>query len=234
MQQTPGNSSQQHSWGSSEGINGADQGINGFDPSPWQQPLSNRWAPIGPTTGMPTLRSIMQEEQQAVLQSHGPQAQSLNNTGFHSYQYADQGRPRAPPGLTLPPAIQQQPPQQQQQTRQRSAGFYMNSQNRDEEESVSAAGPVTNSWAQLVRSPAVDAANISQQHGFVDLRMATEAFRDAFSATAPPMHGPPEVPQDPLMLEALKGPINHVTGRPLNSPPPAVLCPLNCIKWCSV
>lgn len=205
-------------WGSADGISGNDQGLNPFDPSPWQQATPNRWAPIGPAAGMPTLRSIMQEEQQAAMQSH-PAPPTLPNTGYSSYQYTEQQAPRAPPGLTLPPAMQQQP-QQQQQTRQRSAGFYMNSQSRDEQGFVAAAAPVTNSWAQLLRSPAVDASNSGQHSGHVDLRMATEAFRDAFSATAPPMHGPSEASQDPLMLEALKSPINHVTGKLQLSVPP--------------
>lgn len=207
MQQASGNASQQHSWGSADGTSGQPQVLNPFDLAPFQQPQPNRWAPIGPANGMPTLRSIMQEEQQAAMQSHAAQPQPVSNPTFNSYQYANQTLPRAPPGLTMPPAMQQQP--QQQQARQRSAGFYMNSQSRDEQGTGAAAAPATNSWAQLLRP---NASN-GQQNGHVDLRMATEAFRDAFSATAPPMHGPAEMLQDPLLLEAFKTPVNHVTGK---------------------
>lgn len=214
MQQAVGNTGQQHSWGSVEGTSGQPQALSSFDLASLQQSQPNRWAPIGPSSGMPTLRSIMQEEQQAALQSHGAQPQTLNHAGFPGYQYTDQAIPRAPPGLTMPPVMQPQP--QQQHTRQRSAGFYMNSQSRDDQSTMAPAAPLTNSWAQLLRSPAGDTSG-TQQNGHVDLRMATEAFRDAFSATAPPMQGPAEMLQDPVMLEALKCPVNHVTGMSLRS-----------------
>lgn len=46
----------------------------------------------------------------------------------------------------------------------------------------------------------------------VDLQMATEAFRDAFSACAPPLEGPSDLAQDYLLNEAYKSPANPVTG----------------------
>lgn len=51
------------------------------------------------------------------------------------------------------------------------------------------------------------------ENGLVDLQMATEAFRDAFSATAPPMEGPADSEQDYLLAEAYKSPANPITGR---------------------
>lgn len=50
------------------------------------------------------------------------------------------------------------------------------------------------------------------ENGLVDLQMATEAFRDAFSATAPPLEGPADTAQDYLLAEAYKSPANPVTG----------------------
>lgn len=49
------------------------------------------------------------------------------------------------------------------------------------------------------------------ENGLVDLQMATEAFRDAFSATAPALEGPDSV-QDFLLVEAYKSPANPITG----------------------
>lgn len=50
------------------------------------------------------------------------------------------------------------------------------------------------------------------ENGLVDLQMATEAFRDAFSATAPPLEGPADSEQDYLLVEACKSPANPITG----------------------
>lgn len=50
------------------------------------------------------------------------------------------------------------------------------------------------------------------ENGLVDLQMATEAFRDAFSATAPSLEGPVDIEQDYLLVEAYKSPANPITG----------------------
>ena len=50
------------------------------------------------------------------------------------------------------------------------------------------------------------------ENGLVDLQMATEAFRDAFSATAPPLEGPADSEPDYLLVEAYKSPANPITG----------------------
>ena len=50
------------------------------------------------------------------------------------------------------------------------------------------------------------------ENGLVDLQMATEAFRDAFSATAPSLEGPVDSEQDYLLVEAYKSPANPITG----------------------
>ena len=53
------------------------------------------------------------------------------------------------------------------------------------------------------------------ENGMVDLHMATEAFRDAFSACAPPLEGPADMAQDYLLTEAYKSPANPATGMSL-------------------
>ena len=50
------------------------------------------------------------------------------------------------------------------------------------------------------------------ENGLVDLQMATEAFRDAFSATAPSLEGPADSEQDYLLVEAYKSSANPITG----------------------
>ena len=182
--------------------------VSGLSSGPWQQASSAHWNPMGPPPGVPTLRSIMQEEQQAAAQAHAP----LGPPGLNAAAFSRQANlppPMAPLGMTMPPPMQQPVPQ----TRQRSAGFYMNSENRDEEQGPVDTMPSNSTWAQMLRSGAGDPPSGLQQNGHVDLRMATEAFRDAFSAAAPPMHGPADVVQDPLMMEALKSPMNPMSGQ---------------------
>lgn len=68
------------------------------------------------------------------------------------------------------------------------------------------------------------------EHGLVDLQMATEAFRDAFSATAPSMEGPGNSDQDYLLAEAFKSSPNPITGAATSD---LVLLPLNlCLPAC--
>ena len=64
------------------------------------------------------------------------------------------------------------------------------------------------------------------EHGLVDLQMATEAFRDAFSATAPSMEGPSNSDQDFLLAEAFKSPPNPITGAVASTRPQATLRPV--------
>lgn len=73
-------------------------------------------------------------------------------------------------------------------------------------------------WLQVLTRPAQpegpDALSgmAGMENGMVDLQMATEAFRDAFSACAPPLEGPSDTPQDYLLAEAYKSPANPATG----------------------
>ena len=81
--------------------------------------------------------------------------------------------------------------------------------------------PVKGSWAQaLTNRPSGEVSNRAPGvgNGVVDLQMATEAFRDAFSATAPSMEWPDyeaadqEWSIDPLLAEAQKSPANPISG----------------------
>lgn len=73
-------------------------------------------------------------------------------------------------------------------------------------------------WLQVLNRPAQQEAHHAfsgmggMENGMVDLHMATEAFRDAFSACAPPLEGPSDQAQDYLLNEAYKSPANPATG----------------------
>ena len=166
----------------------------------------------------------MHEEQQAALQgrlnaSHSAGSIEASRNGSGSSIRHD-GSHHLPPPIDMSNMSNQytghmQPQhqphqQQQQQQQQRSGGFYMRNKRDD-------SVPVKGSWAQALARPTGEASSSlpgpsGSGNGLVDLHMATEAFRDAFSATAPPMDGPLESDQDPLLAEAYKSPANPMTG----------------------
>ncbi len=216
-------------WGSQpNGLSSPGQAVQlpGLNATSWQTGPTPQWGPPAPQPGMPTLRAIMQEEQQAALQ--GRSAISHTTGSINASRNGSAGDTRQlPPPMNMaqqyPVHVQQQQvlqQQQQQQQRQRSGGFYMRNKRDD---SVPAKG----NWAQALNRPPVEApSNLPGMAGFgnglVDLQMATEAFRDAFSATAPSLEGPLEREQDPLLAEAYKSQTNPITG---------TTCALNFATW---
>ena len=221
MQSRPSSAGHQPGWGNQPNGYGPTLPLSGLSNTPWGQSSTAQWGAPAAQPGMPTLRSIMQEEQQAALQGHHAAPHSM--TGVSNSRHGSAGNsqhdsgPQFMPLSNVPNSAQQyqatqshlqhqQPPPQQQ----RSGGFYMNSKRDD-------SVPVKGSWAQALASrPAGEASNSLHGtsgfgNGLVDLQMATEAFRDAFSATAPAMDWPQD-DQDPLLAEARKSPAHPITG----------------------
>ena len=176
----------------------------------------------------------MHEEQQAAVQARSAASHSAGSTDAPRSNGAggarNGGSSQNPPPIIMahqhPAHVQSQhqhlmqqqqlqPPQQQQQQQQqaqRSGGFYLRNTRDD-------SVPVKGSWAQALSHQPVDGPSnplgmSSLGNGMVDLQMATEAFRDAFSATAPPMEGPSDGEQDPLLAEAYRSPAHPITGVP--------------------
>ncbi len=223
MQNRPASASHQPGWGShANGLGSAGQAVplNSMNTAPWHQSSVPQWGAALPQPGMPTLRAIMQEEQQAAFSGRPSVAGSTSaprNGSTGSLRH--DSSPQLPPPMNMSnhyssqPHPQPQPqPQQQQQQQQRSGGFYMRNKTDD-------SVPVKGNWAQALNRPPQEAPSPAPGvggfgNGLVDLQMATEAFRDAFSATAPPMDGPPDRDEDPLLAEACKSPANPLTGVP--------------------
>ena len=220
MQSRPSSAGHQPGWGNQPNGYSPALPLSGLSSTPWGQTSNAQWGASASQPGMPTLRSIMQEEQQAALQGHHPAPHSM--AGMSNSRHGSAGSLQHDNGTqfmstpNMPNTAQQYqaqshlqhqqlPPQQQ-----RSGGFYMNSKRDD---SVSVKG----SWAQALASrPAGEASNSRPGasgfgNGLVDLQMATEAFRDAFSATAPAMDWPQD-DQEPLLAEAHKSPAHPITG----------------------
>ncbi len=235
MQNRATSATQPAGWGSHpNGLSSPGQAVHlpGLNATPWQTGPAPQWGPPAPQPGMPTLRAIMQEEQQAALQ--GRSATSHTTGSINASRNGTAGDTRQlPPPMNMaqhyPVHVQQQQMQQQQQQMQqqqhqqqhlqqqqqqqqpqRSGGFYMRNKRDD-------SVPVKGNWAQALNRPPVEAPSnppgmAGFGNGMVDLQMATEAFRDAFSATAPSMEGPSDREQDPLLAEAYKSQANPITG----------------------
>lgn len=236
MQNRATSATQSSGWASQpNGLSSPGQAVHlpGLNATPWQTRPAPQWGPPVPQPGMPTLRAIMQEEQQASLQ--GRSATSHTTGSVNASRNGPAGDTcQLPPPMNMaqhyPGHVQQQQmqqqhqqhqlqqqqhqqqhlQQQQQQQPQRSGGFYMRNKRDD-------SVPVKGNWAQALNRPPAEAPSKPPGmpgfgNGMVDLQMATEAFRDAFSATAPSMEGPPEREQDPLLAEAHKSQANPITG----------------------
>ena len=236
MQNRATGTTQSAGWGSQpNGLSSPGQAVHlpGLNATPWQTGPAPQWGPPAPQPGMPTLRAIMQEEQQAALQGRSATSHTAGSVSASRNGGAGDTR-NLPPPMNMPQHypvhvqqqqrqiqqqqqhqqqhLQQPQPQQQQQQQQpqRSGGFYMRNKRDD---SVPAKG----NWAQALNRPPVEAPSkppgmAGFGNGLVDLQMATEAFRDAFSATAPSMEGPLEREQDPLLAEAYKSQAKPITG----------------------
>ncbi|DBA81301.1 TPA: Selenocysteine insertion sequence-binding protein 2 [Trebouxia sp. C0005] len=232
MQNRATSTIQSAGWGSQpNGLSSPGQAVHlpGLNATPWQTGPAPQWGLPAPQPGMPTLRAIMQEEQQAALQGRAAISHTTGSiNASRNGSAGDTGQLPPPMNMAQHHPVhqqqqqmqqqqhqqqmqhpQQQYPQQQQQP-QRSGGFYMRNKRDD-------SVPVKGSWAQALNRPPVEAPSnppgvVGFGNGMVDLQMATEAFRDAFSATAPSMEGPLERDQDPLLAEAYKSQANPITG----------------------
>ena len=249
MQNRVTNATQPAGWGSQpNGLSSPGQAVQlpGLNATSWQTGPPPQWGPPAPQPRMPTWRAIMQEEQQAALQ--GRSAISHTTGSINASRNGSAGDTRQlPPPMNMPQQypvhIQQQQQQhqqqhqqqqqqqqqmqqpqqydpQQQQQPQRTGGFYMRNKRDD-------SVPVKGNWVQALNRPPVEAPSkplgmAGFGNGLVDLQMATEAFRDAFSATAPSMEGPLEREQDRLLAEAYKSQTNPITG---------TTCALNFATW---
>ncbi|DBA75326.1 TPA: Selenocysteine insertion sequence-binding protein 2 [Trebouxia sp. C0004] len=232
MQNRATSATQPAGWGSHpDGLSSPGQAVHlpGLNATPWQRGPAPQWGPPAPQPGMSTLRAIMQEEQQAALQGRSATSQTTGSINASRNGTAGDTRQLHPPmniAQRYPVRLQQQHMQQQQQQMQQqqhqqqqlqqqqqpqqSGGFYMRNKRDD-------SVPVKGNWAQALNRPPIEAPSNSPGiagfgNGVVDLQMATEAFRDAFSATAPSMEGPLEREQDPLLAEAYKSQANPITG----------------------
>ncbi len=249
MQNRVTSATQPAGWGSQpNGLSSPGQAVHlpGLNATSWQTGPTPQWGPPAPQPGMPTLRAIMQEEQQAALQGRSAISHTTGSINASINGSAGDTRQLPPPmnmAQQYPVHVQQQQVQQQQQQQQqhqqqqqmqqpqqydpqqqqqpqRSGGFYMRNKRDD-------SVPVKGNWAQALNRPPVEAPSnppgmAGFGNGLVDLQMATEAFRDAFSATAPSMKGPLERDQDPLLAEAYKSQANPITG---------TTCALNFATW---